>query len=893
MAKQSLLVADADPRSLRILEVALRKAGFAVSTATDGAEVLRKLQRTQLDALLCELSLPGEDGLAVCRSVRADARLGALPILLMNADREPATRAAALQAGADDFLPKPLLVKEVVARVRTLLAQREQDRNSQKGVPPAITGTVGDLGLVDLFTSLDNWQRSAVVVCEGDGRSARVWVRDGQVVDAEVPPLSGEPAFYRLLNWDAGSFRVDFEPVYREARTDAGTQGLLMEGMRRIDEMARLAETLPLSTVLAVDFPRLLTHLAEMPDELNGVLRLFDGVRTVREVIAGSPIDDLSTMAAVQKLMSDGVLVRGAPAAPRQKPSLQQWLGSTPEPPSGSGRAPAPSHVSPVADEDLPVAEVLVTPPEGHSAARGESGSSPSQGPSTRPGSTPVPARAATAIGTPPAPPAATPTPLPPSPPAPVPAPPPTARGRTFSTDSHATQPVRHRHAAVSVPPTSVRIGGTGAGATPEGAGGPGAGEAAGTGTGTSAATREGRHHRRAEARGGAAEGRGGTPAGASASTLGTIRIGVGAGRIVLFRYPPQRGTRRERLRREAEEARQAIAAGRPVRMTHVLELPPTPGGGDATPEDSRRMSAAVGEVAKRFAPDLPIGRLVRPWAGAPGRAGSDTAAGESGAPKSAPASSQGARPSNTSQQIGAALADALAASHESANEAPGAETLRSSAAAPAPRAASVSARRPRVHVAAAIVAAVAVVASLSAGLYVRRHHQTGASATPVAEPTEPNTSTSVVPAAPSAAPAQAATPAEPPPTARPPPANGAAEYARAFATGESLLKQGRYRAAIGEYRKAVAVRPDSVPALIALGDAFLEADQPRNAIKPLLQAAQLDPGNARAQLLLGTAFQSLNRAQDAVSAYKRYLELDPNGEFANDVRAIVANLSR
>ena len=165
MAKQSLLVADADPRSLRILEVALRKAGFAVSTASDGAEVLRKLQRTQLDAVLCELSLPGEDGLAVCRSVRADARLGALPILLMNADREPATRAAALQAGADDFLPKPLLIKEVVARVRTLLAEREVDRNSQRGAPAAITGTVGDLGLVDLFTSLDNWQRRLSTAC--------------------------------------------------------------------------------------------------------------------------------------------------------------------------------------------------------------------------------------------------------------------------------------------------------------------------------------------------------------------------------------------------------------------------------------------------------------------------------------------------------------------------------------------------------------------------------------------------------------------------------------------------------------------------------------------------------------------------------------------------------
>ena len=133
-----------------------------------------------------------------------------------------------------------------------------------------------------------------------------------------------------------------------------------MEGMRRIDEMARLADSLPLSMVLAVDFPRLLAQLAEMPDELNGVLRLFDGVRTVRQVIAGSPIADLSTLAAVQKLMSDGVLVRGTPAVPRQKPSLQQWLGATPPPPDSA---------PPVADEDLPLAEVLMTPPEGHAAA--------------------------------------------------------------------------------------------------------------------------------------------------------------------------------------------------------------------------------------------------------------------------------------------------------------------------------------------------------------------------------------------------------------------------------------------------------------------------------------------------------------------------------------------
>ena len=91
LPKQTLLVVDADPRSLRILEVALRKAGFAVVTAADGGEALRRLQRSPPDLLLCELSLPAQDGQSLCRAVRADERLAGLPVLLMNADRSPGT----------------------------------------------------------------------------------------------------------------------------------------------------------------------------------------------------------------------------------------------------------------------------------------------------------------------------------------------------------------------------------------------------------------------------------------------------------------------------------------------------------------------------------------------------------------------------------------------------------------------------------------------------------------------------------------------------------------------------------------------------------------------------------------------------------------------------------
>src|SRR5205823_1404473 len=142
---------------------------------------------------------------------------------------------------------------------------------------------------------------------------------------------------------------VEFGPVDRDPRTDVGTQALLMEGMRRIDEMGRLSEELPPTTVLAVDFAALTAQLADMPDELNGVLRLFDGHRTLREVLADSPLEDLSTVAVVQRLLADGVLVQAAAAAMKRKPSLKQWLGAVPPPPEAPAGKLAPDAQAPPA----------------------------------------------------------------------------------------------------------------------------------------------------------------------------------------------------------------------------------------------------------------------------------------------------------------------------------------------------------------------------------------------------------------------------------------------------------------------------------------------------------------------------------------------------------------
>jgi tetratricopeptide (TPR) repeat protein len=200
---------------------------------------------------------------------------------------------------------------------------------------------------------------------------------------------------------------------------------------------------------------------------------------------------------------------------------------------------------------------------------------------------------------------------------------------------------------------------------------------------------------------------------------------------------------------------------------------------------------------------------------------------------------------------------------------------------APAPAPAPPAKRRfARALIPLALLAAAAVAVFLYRPMRFAAHESAAA---------HPVSATSVVPAPPQPTVEAPSSPEEHAAPQLPP----AVEFGRALATGQSLLKKGRYRAAVTELRRAVELEPDSVPALLALGDAFLEADQARSALTPLQKAAQIDRRSGRAQLLLGTAHQTLGHRTDALRAYRRYLELEPKGEFAGDVRAIVATLSK
>ncbi len=339
-----------------MLEVSLRKAGFSVTTALDGNDALAKLELSPPDLLITETRLTSLDGYGLVRKLKDRPEWTHIPVLFLASQRSIEDKIRGLELGVEDYLTKPIFVRELITRINLIFARRTQEgiatRAPTSGGRTRFAGLLADMGVVDLLQTFEVSRKSGIVHLENleTHAHARVFFRDGKIVDALLWPrgpeptpgdrtaghLIGEEAVYRTFIWSEGTFQVEFCKVDVEDVVEATTQGVLMEGMRRLDEWQRLLEVLPaLDTVFEVDSEELLNRLSEIPDELNGILRLFDGKRTLMQVVDASPFEDLSTLSTISKLYFEGLLV-------------QRTEGDEDVVPSTDSVAPGPAPVRPV-----------------------------------------------------------------------------------------------------------------------------------------------------------------------------------------------------------------------------------------------------------------------------------------------------------------------------------------------------------------------------------------------------------------------------------------------------------------------------------------------------------------------------------------------------------------
>jgi CheY-like chemotaxis protein len=332
-SKNRLLLVDGDPKSLRVLDVSLKKAGFEVTTATSGREALALLEASQPDLIISDTDLDEMDGFELCSQIKAHTEWTKIPFLFVSGRKSIEDKIRGLELGVDDYLTKPIYIKEIGIRVRTALQRAERERmESRREGRTRFAGDLSDVGVVDLVQTIELNRKSGIIhIVNRDTRRGSIFFRDGKVIDAEVGRLSGANAIYRLFSWSEGQFAVEFKQIRRHDVIDTPMAPLLMEGMRRLDESAHILEGLPpTSNVLEVDCRALAEELAELPDEVNSVLRLCDGTRTLVEVVEDSDHPDLEALTFINKLFTSQIIFaretpdRGGEAEPSER--LAHWL---------------------------------------------------------------------------------------------------------------------------------------------------------------------------------------------------------------------------------------------------------------------------------------------------------------------------------------------------------------------------------------------------------------------------------------------------------------------------------------------------------------------------------------------------------------------------------------
>jgi two-component system OmpR family response regulator len=176
-----LLVVDDDRQLLALLGRYLEAGGYRVSTAGNAAQMRSVLASARIDLIVLDLMLPGEDGLSLCRDLRArDA--APIPILMLTARSDEADRIVGLEMGADDYLTKPFATRELLARIRAVLRRTRMLPPNLQPVHQARELLFGDWRLDTIARHLVDAQGTLVPLTGAEYRLLRVMLDRPQCI---------------------------------------------------------------------------------------------------------------------------------------------------------------------------------------------------------------------------------------------------------------------------------------------------------------------------------------------------------------------------------------------------------------------------------------------------------------------------------------------------------------------------------------------------------------------------------------------------------------------------------------------------------------------------------------------------------------------------------------
>jgi DNA-binding response OmpR family regulator len=237
-----VLLVDDNPMVLEMLRQAL--AHFStVHTVTDAADALLKAVEDKPDLIIADYAMNGMDGRQLLQKIKARNASAGIPVILMASKVDLTEKLKNVQDTVEDFIEKPFFLKEAAARIKKVVDKISLEKMAREAPGESVLrGSLAQMNVLDLLQSLDMGRKTCALTLTNNGDKCSMYFSDGQINHAVYGELKGDEAVYKVLTWGAGAFEIDFSRSSSEQTVTQSTQGLLLEGLRLLDESNRDTE---------------------------------------------------------------------------------------------------------------------------------------------------------------------------------------------------------------------------------------------------------------------------------------------------------------------------------------------------------------------------------------------------------------------------------------------------------------------------------------------------------------------------------------------------------------------------------------------------------------------------------------------------------------------------
>jgi CheY-like chemotaxis protein len=236
-ANVKILLVDDNPMILEMLRRDLAELTSPVLTATDGADALLKAIDDPPDLLISDYDMPGMNGRQLMEKLKGRANTARVPIILLASKNDIAEKLKILQEAVEDFVEKPFFLKEAIAHIKKVIDKIALEKLTRESAGEStVRGNLVQMSCLDLLQSLEMGRKSCSLAITSNNERCDMYFNEGQINHATCGNLKGDEAVYKVLTWQTGNFLIDFTGASQEQTITRSTQGLLMEGLRLVDE---------------------------------------------------------------------------------------------------------------------------------------------------------------------------------------------------------------------------------------------------------------------------------------------------------------------------------------------------------------------------------------------------------------------------------------------------------------------------------------------------------------------------------------------------------------------------------------------------------------------------------------------------------------------------------